>query len=138
MSVATDIGGSSRRLDNTPAGPSGEATEETEADGFDRQEFEEDVEEKAVEYSNVIASTIMSVLVGGILLALGVVIIDDFLAIVPDDAFMSVDDIVSPLTTALGLATISSVVLIVSPIANVLIDNFGGMLGRGRRRRGGR
>ena len=54
-----------------------------DSSGFDREEFEDNVEQKmketvTVEYRNVISSAIMSVLVGGILLALGVVILSDF------------------------------------------------------------
>ena len=113
-----------------------------DSSGFDREEFEDSIgqtmkETVTVEYRNVISSAIMNVLVGGILLALGVVIIDDFLAIVPNDAFMSVDEIGGPLTTAFGLAAISLVVPIVGAIVAVLMGSFGGMLGgnggRGRR-----
>ena len=108
--------------------------------GFDRNESEDDLESKirGVEYSNVIASAIMSVLVGGILLALGVVIIDDFLAIIPSTgAFMTASEISDPLSTAFGLAAIALVVPVVGAVVAVLMGSFGGMLGGngGRTRR---
>lgn len=105
----------------------------TDNSGFDRDEFEDKLESKMIrgaEYSNVIASAIMSVLVGGILLALGVVIIDDFLSIIPEtDAFMDSSEVADPLSTAFGLAAIALVVPIVGAVVAVLMGSFGGMLG---------
>jgi hypothetical protein len=93
---------------------------------------ESEAETEVVEYRNIIASAIMSVLVGGILLALGTIIVDDFLAIVPDDAFMNVADIGDPLTIAFGLVAILSSLKFV----DALMDSFGDTLGGGGKRGG--
>ena len=89
------------------------------------------------EYRNVIAGAIVSVLLGGILLALGVVILSDFFQLADESGGYIANNttVQDGVGTAFGLGAIGLVVPIVGGIITVLMGSFGGMLGGGGRGR---
>jgi len=90
----------------------------------------------AAVYGNVIAGAIMSVIIGAILLSLGMIVVDDFLTILPENTTNTTptfhqDQISGPLGTAFGLGGIALIVPVVAGIVNLLMGAFGGFFNGG-------
>jgi len=97
-----------------------------------RDDIEEQVAEKMIgfaRYSNVVAGAIMSVIIGAILLSLGMVVVDDFISIMPADGVFNKSTVTDPVQTAFGLGAIALIVPIVAAIVNLLLSAFGGFFG---------
>lgn len=87
----------------------------------------------SIVYENQIASAIVGVIIGAILLALGVVILTDFFELMEtstEGAVANQTALEEPLSTAFGLGAIALVVPIVGAVVGVLMGSFGGLLGR--------